>query len=194
MFEEAGTQHACGPRVVVSSEQEASSAMTSTPIQGASPPDIAAALAEPALAAALAGGAAVLLAAGVPAKVVFANAAMLGLFGARDVEALTNRLFAAADPGARRLVELSRILPAGAPPRLERLRFYFGRRAETLTLMCRRTGSAAAAAAARSDFFVVAAAGPTAHADRRCPCRSACARCCRGRACDDGAARIGVAG
>jgi PAS domain S-box-containing protein len=134
--------------------------MTSTPIQGASPPDIAAALAEPTLAAALAGGAAVLLATGFPAKVVFANAAMLGLFGVRDVEALTNRLFAAADPGARRLVELSRILPAGAPPRLERLRFYIGRRAETFILMCRRTGSAAAVAAARPDFFVVAAAAP----------------------------------
>ena len=132
--------------------------MTSTPIQGASPPEIAAALAEPALAAALSGGAAVLLATGVPAKVVFANAAMLALFGARDAETLTNRLFAAADPGARRLVELSRILPAGAPPRLERLRFYFGRRAETLTLMCRRTGGAAPPATTQSDFLVVAAA------------------------------------
>ena len=160
MFEEASTQHPCGPRPVVTSEQEASSAMTSTHIQGVSPPEIAAALAEPTLNAALAGGAAVLLATGVPAKVVFANAAMLSLFGARDVATLTNRLFAAADPGARRLLELSRMLPAGAPPRLERLRFYFGRRAETLTLMCRRTGGTATPGAARPDFLVLAAAAP----------------------------------
>ena len=147
MFEEAETQHACGSRIAVAREQETASAMTSIPNSDADPQEIEAALAEPGLAAAVASGAPLLLAAGAPAKVVFANEAMLRLFGAGDQDALTGRLFASPDPGARRLADLSQSLSTNTPPRLERLRFYLGRRAEVLTLTCRRAGG----------FFVVAA-------------------------------------
>ncbi|HWG06208.1 MAG TPA: ATP-binding protein [Beijerinckiaceae bacterium] len=133
--------------------------MTSSPESEASQSEIAAALAEPALAIAVASGMPLLLATGAPAKVVFATESMLRLFGAANAEALTRRLFFAPDPGARRLAELAQSLPAGAPPRLERLRFYVGRRAEIFTLTCRRV-----AMGPDVGFFVVAAGLLTARA------------------------------
>ncbi|HMN72118.1 MAG TPA: histidine kinase dimerization/phospho-acceptor domain-containing protein [Rhodoblastus sp.] len=105
-------------------------------------PDVAkhhveAALADPALASLRLAGAPVLAIAGAPGRVVYANAAAQSLF-AGDLAALGRRLLLGAEPGARRIVALSRSLLPGAAPRLERLRFFFGPMADTVTVLCRR--------------------------------------------------------
>ena len=74
-------------------------------------------------------------------RVVFASQAMLALFGAADLDAISARLFGSRDPGARRFVELARNLTPESGPRLERLRFFFGPVAETITFLCRRYGA-----------------------------------------------------
>ncbi|MGB9188521.1 MAG: PAS domain-containing sensor histidine kinase [Methylovirgula sp.] len=76
--------------------------------------------------------------AGQPGRVVFASEPMLALFRAADLDAISARLFETRDPGARRLVELSRSLPTESGPRLERLRFFFGPVVETVTFLCRK--------------------------------------------------------
>ena len=73
-------------------------------------------------------------------RVVFASQAMLALFGAADLDAISARFFESRDPGARRLAELARTLTPDSGPRLERLRFFFGPVAETITFLCRRCG------------------------------------------------------
>jgi len=97
-----------------------------------------AALSEPPFASLIEAGGALLVAAGHPVRVLFANEGAKALFGANE-DAITRRLFAATDPGARRVAELSRSLVPGAGARLEKLRFYSGLRAQMLTVFCRRT-------------------------------------------------------
>ena len=92
--------------------------------------------------------------AGRHGRVLFANKAMLRLFGCTDLDSLEQRLFAAEDPGARRLAELSRSLPLDGAPRLERLRFFLGPASEAVTCLCRRLTRGDAA-----PLFVAAALG-----------------------------------
>src|SRR6266702_4873382 len=102
-------------------------------------PDVTAALAEPAFASLVRAGAPLVAAAGDPARVIFANAAALALFGAYDCASLSRQIFASDESGARRLAQLSRSILPGAAARLERLRFAFGAAPETVTILCRRT-------------------------------------------------------
>ena len=102
--------------------------------------DIERALAEPAIAALIAHGAPVFVAAGQPLAIVHANAAALGFFGGVRADALSARLLATPDQGARRLNELASAMRPDAPARLEKLRFTIGRRVESLTCLCRRVG------------------------------------------------------
>lgn len=95
-------------------------------------------LASPPFAPLAASGAPILLAVETPARVVAATDAALALFGVDAPEALTARIFAGNEPGARRLGELARSLLPGAAPRLERLRFFFGPIAEQVTVLCQR--------------------------------------------------------
>ncbi|MDB5651815.1 MAG: hypothetical protein JWL62_3335 [Hyphomicrobiales bacterium] len=99
---------------------------------------IEAALAEPPFAAVAAAGCPVFVAAGQPVRIVWCNDGAQDLFGA-DAPALERRIFDGQEPGARRLAELARMLVPGAAPRLEKLRFFMSRRAELLTVLCRRT-------------------------------------------------------
>jgi PAS domain S-box-containing protein len=71
-------------------------------------------------------------------KFAFASDKMLALFRVADLAALSARLLAGEDPGAKRLAALS-TMQDGAP-RLERLSFSLGGAEETLTFLCRRTG------------------------------------------------------
>lgn len=113
-----------------------------------------AALREPPFASLVEAGGPVLVVAGQPPHVVWSNSAAHAAFGA-DEAALARRLFEAADPGARRLAELARSLTPGAAARLERLRFFAGPRAETVTFLCRRT-------LGPQPLFLLAAAGAAA--------------------------------
>ncbi|WP_296714135.1 ATP-binding protein [Rhodoblastus sp.] len=101
--------------------------------------EIAAALADPAVASLARAGAPVLVAGGDPARVIFANDSALGLFSARDCEALTGRLFGSDLPGSRRLAELARSILPGAAARLERLSFNGEDLPGAITALCRRT-------------------------------------------------------
>ena len=98
---------------------------------------VEAALADPALASLRLAGAPVLVISSAHSRVVYASAAAQSLF-AGDMPALARRLLLGGEPGARRIVALSRSLLPGAAPRLERLRFFFGPVAETVTVLCRR--------------------------------------------------------
>jgi len=98
---------------------------------------VEAALADPALASLRLADAPVVVIAGSPGRVVYANQGAQSLF-VGDLPALGRRLLLGAEPGARRVVALSRSLLPGAAPRLERLRFFFGPVAETVTVLCRR--------------------------------------------------------
>ncbi len=84
-------------------------------------------------------------------RLVLASRALFGLFGVSDGEALSVRLLAGRDPGARRLAALQGTLPLEGAPRLERLRFQIGPGSEIITFLCRRvrvdTGSLFVAAA-----------------------------------------------
>ena len=118
---------------------------------GTSAEAISAALGDAPFAALKAGGAPLLVAAGHPPHVVWSNAAASALFGG-DAAAIAERLFSGAEPGAKRLAELSRSLAPGGAPRLEKLRFFRARRAELLTVLCRRTAGA-------QPLFIVAVPG-----------------------------------
>lgn len=109
-------------------------------------------LAAPAIASVRRAGAPVLAFSGAPLRVVYANAAACGLFGG-DLDQLTRRLVHGAEPGATRLVALAHGLAPGAAPRLERLRFFFGPMAETITALCQN------ALAPGAPVFVLAALG-----------------------------------
>ncbi len=71
-------------------------------------------------------------------RLVLASRALFGLFGVADGEALSARLLAGRDPGARRLAALQGTLPLEGAPRLERLRFQIGPGSEIITFLCRR--------------------------------------------------------
>ena len=75
---------------------------------------------------------------GEQARLVMASRSLFRMFGVDSSEALSRRLLAGRDPGARRLADLFRSLPLGGAPRLERLRFLIGPGSEALTFLCRR--------------------------------------------------------
>ena len=103
-------------------------------------------------------------------RLVLASRALFKLFGVADGEALSARLLAGRDLGARRLATLQSTLPLEGAPRLERLRFNLGPASEIITFLCRRiranTGSLFVAAAlnVRADLLPAApaAAAPVA--------------------------------
>ncbi len=111
------------------------------------------ALAEPAIASLRRAGAPVVAIASAPTRVVYANAQARALFGG-DLDRLTRRLVHGSEPGSSRIVALAHALLPGAAPRLERLRFFFGPIAETVTVLCQR-----AAVADGAPVFVMAALG-----------------------------------
>ena len=99
------------------------------------------------VAALLAGGpfasaSALLIATGSPLRAVFATPAMLEMFGANDLRALDAVAFRSESPGARRFRQLAQSLSAGAPARLERLRFFRSGHPLPLGLICARVASA----------------------------------------------------
>jgi PAS domain S-box-containing protein len=113
--------------------------MPPTLVEPGSNPDYGAAvLAEPALAALHASGAPAFVAKSDPPEVVWANGAAFALFETRNLTELSERLLGGRDPGATRLARLVRQGAPGEAPRLERVRFFFGSRAEVLTFSCRR--------------------------------------------------------
>jgi PAS domain S-box-containing protein len=75
-----------------------------------------------------------------PGFVVSASPAMLALFGAKDWEALEDRLVRSEGPLARRLRRLAATLPIGEP-RLEQMRLIVDRRAAGVNLRCVRIGA-----------------------------------------------------
>ena len=110
--------------------------MVETPIDSRR---LEAALADPRLVSLTAGP--LIVAAGAPARLVYATPAALRLFRAADLPALNARLLEGGEPGARRLADIAASLGPDAP-RLERLRFFFGGASEALTFQClRRAGS-----------------------------------------------------
>jgi PAS domain S-box-containing protein len=74
-----------------------------------------------------------------PTRLVFANPAMLDLLRVKEVAEASTRLRDSRDPGARRLADLAQYLAVDTGPRLERLRFFFGPVAETVTFLCRKS-------------------------------------------------------
>jgi PAS domain S-box-containing protein len=104
--------------------------------------DVAALVAGTPFAAALRAGAPLLAASLDPPRVRFASDAAMALVGARSLAEAGAAMLDGQSPGARRLRELARILPYGAP-RLEFLRFFAGRRPLSLTLFCARVVNAA---------------------------------------------------
>ncbi len=131
------------------------------PPMSESDPDVENVLKEPAVASLVAKGAPVFVAAGAPARVIYATPAARAFFDAADDAALSAKLFASGDQGAKRLLELSAILRIDAPPRLEKLRFALGRRVETLTCLCRRAGAERPLLVVGALGVQVAAAAPT---------------------------------
>ena len=94
-----------------------------------------AALADPAMAALARGNAPIAVAAGSPARVIYANTAALALFGVADCAGLTGLLFSPDEAG--QLWRLAETLAPGAAPRLERVRSPVG--SGSIMLLCRRT-------------------------------------------------------
>ena len=102
-----------------------------------SPGDLAAVLADPALAASIAQDGAIFIAATAPVRLVYASGPLQTFFGSTRLEDLANRLLA-SDSGKPGLTGLFSHLSPGAPGRLERVRFAFGLRVETVTVLLRR--------------------------------------------------------
>ncbi len=100
--------------------------------------DLAALLAEPALSASVAEGGAIFVAATSPARLVYASGSLQTFFGVTRLEPLANRLLEGGQ-GKPGLASLFGQLAPGAPGRLERVRFAFGLRVETVTVLLRRT-------------------------------------------------------
>jgi PAS domain S-box-containing protein len=71
-----------------------------------------------------------------PPRLVHASAAARELLGATSMEKLDSIVVSGDGPGARRMRELALLLTPGAPPRMERLRFYVGPMATILTFVC----------------------------------------------------------
>ena len=101
------------------------------------PGDLAAVLADPALAASLAQDGAIFIAATAPVRLVYASGPLQTFFGAAGLEELSSRMLA-SEPGKPGFAGLFGQLTPGAPGRLERLRFTFGLRVETVTVLLRR--------------------------------------------------------
>ena len=113
--------------------------------------DIAALVARSPFARQLRGGAPLFVVARTPERIVFASKAAHALFRAGDLEQLNAAVLAGASPGARRLRQLANGAIAGAPPKLELLRFFVGRLPVQLGLQC------AGVADAQGQIFLVAA-------------------------------------
>ena len=126
--------------------------------------DIATALADPSLAALHNIGAPLIVTAAPAARLLFASASACALFGTRDPEVLQARIFGGNHPASRRLVVLAGNVQASLAPKLERLRFFFGTSAETLTVLCRTLIAPSGAA-----MFVFAAMGVRAALMRPLP-------------------------
>ena len=71
-------------------------------------------------------------------RLVAASNALFNLFELTSEQALSERLLAGQDPGAKRIVTLIQVLPLNGAPRLERLRFLVGPGSEVITFLCRR--------------------------------------------------------
>ena len=71
-------------------------------------------------------------------RLVAASRAFFSLFRVTTNADLSDRLLGGHDPGAKRLSALSRSMPIGGAPRLERLRFFIGPGSEIITFLCRR--------------------------------------------------------
>ena len=80
----------------------------------------------------------VLVAAGEPARIVHASPEALTLFGAENLDSLSNRCLRGDEPGARRLRDLVSNLRPDGPARLERLRFIIEGQSIALIFQCRR--------------------------------------------------------
>jgi PAS domain S-box-containing protein len=85
-------------------------------------------------------------------KAIFASMSLLRLFGARDLAALSERMFAGADPGSKQLADLAAHLPLGGPPHLERAHFVLDGAPRSIAFLCRRLRREGAAS-----LFVAAA-------------------------------------
>src|SRR5579883_821508 len=97
---------------------------------------VAALLAGSPLAAAWTEGAALLVATIDPPRLVYASDAAKALFGAATLDEIDDAAMKGASPGAQRLRELGALLLVGAPPRLELLRFFAGRKPLVVGLSC----------------------------------------------------------
>ena len=71
-------------------------------------------------------------------RIVYATSPALALFAVRDIGELEIRMLQGEGTSARRLRHLAATLPIGGTPRLERLRFFTGRRPTNLNLRCAR--------------------------------------------------------
>ena len=109
--------------------------------------------ADPAFSALEASGAPIIAASGDPLAIVYLNDSARAIFG-DDALLLADRLFRGEEPGAKRLAELVDSVRHGAALRLERLRFLFADRPQTVTFLCRSLVGDDGAAC-----FVVAALG-----------------------------------
>ena len=123
------------------------------------PTAIAGLLAEPPFASLKSQGLPLIVGQGAPFRLVWANAAALDLFGAKDEAALNGRLTQANDPGVKRLRDLSGLLSPGATPRLERLRLFKDGQARNFTFLCQRLP------APHTYFIAGALDGPALKAD-----------------------------
>ncbi len=100
--------------------------------------ELSALLAEPALAAALAQGGAIFIAAVSPPRLLFVSGPLQTYFKTTRFDEIANHLLAKVE-GKPSLAALFGHLTPGAPGRLERVRIVSGRRAETMTVLLRRT-------------------------------------------------------
>jgi PAS domain S-box-containing protein len=107
-----------------------------SPILGA--PELAALLAKTPFAAALRTGAPLLVATVDPPGILFASDSVLSLFHARNLDEFAAAAVIGSSPGATRLRQLGRTLAAGAPLRLELLRFFAGRKPLMVAFACAR--------------------------------------------------------
>src|ERR1700751_5042050 len=99
-------------------------------------PSVVALLADTPFSKAWAEGAPLLVVALDPPRLVNASAAARTLFGVGNLAELGEAAVTGASPGARRLRELAALLSLGAPPRLELLRFFAGRKPLIVPLSC----------------------------------------------------------
>jgi hypothetical protein len=114
-----------------------------TPNFGA--PELANLLAGTAFAAAQRAGAPLLITRIEPPRLLYVSDSALALFHVSDLKTLDQAVLAGVSPGAKRLRDLSRLLPVNGQPRLELLRFFAGRTPLTVSLSCARLRDASGA-------------------------------------------------